>query len=170
MTTGEKTRGLRARQKAALVNAEVAAGRIMETEYLHPHEVAALLQIPRARVKRLAAAGELPAITLPNGEYRFPREALLRVIETWRSPTTRVQERKGAAAEKGELRTLVEQLAWLDGYDNDSVRAWIAEARKVLPAQVAGAVTEQEMIEVARSLSTRDLLDIVEERCNDQDR
>jgi hypothetical protein len=66
----------------AAQNAAIIAG--METDYLHPHDVANLLQVPRRRVKRMADAGLLPAIILPNGEYRFPRAVLLEVVAGWR--------------------------------------------------------------------------------------
>ena len=55
----------------------------METEYFHPHEVANLLKIPRRSVKRLADAGKLPAIVLPDGEYRFPRVELEKTLRAW---------------------------------------------------------------------------------------
>ena len=49
-------------------------------ELLTPREVDALLRYPRGRAVRLARAGLLPAVILPDGEIRFDAEKIKRVL------------------------------------------------------------------------------------------
>ena len=49
------------------------------SELLTPREIDALLRYPRGRAIKLAKAGQLPAVILPDGEIRFARDA----IEAW---------------------------------------------------------------------------------------
>lgn len=49
----------------------------METRLLKPREVDLLLRYPSGRTRRLAKAGQIPFIRLPDGEIRFDE----RVIE-----------------------------------------------------------------------------------------
>jgi len=51
-----------------------------EQELLLPREVDRLLSYPRGRAARLARAGKLPAIFLPDGEIRFDRDALAEAL------------------------------------------------------------------------------------------
>jgi hypothetical protein len=47
---------------------------------LMPREVDRILRYPRGRALRLAKAGKLPHILLPDGEIRFDRDELERAI------------------------------------------------------------------------------------------
>lgn len=47
---------------------------------LTPREVDRMLRYPRGRSLRLARAGKLPHVQLPDGEIRFSEEQLERVI------------------------------------------------------------------------------------------
>jgi hypothetical protein len=70
-----------------------------ELELLKPTEVDRLLRYPRGRSKRLALAGKLPHIALPDGEIRFVEaeiEKLLTAGTTTSGPTP-VQEESCAS-------------------------------------------------------------------------
>ena len=54
----------------------------MRERLLTPDEVDKLLRYPRGRSARLARAGRLPSIALPDGELRFDPEAIERMIAT----------------------------------------------------------------------------------------
>jgi hypothetical protein len=41
------------------------------TELLTPHELDAVLRFPRGKSAKLARAGKIPHLVLPNGEVRF---------------------------------------------------------------------------------------------------
>jgi excisionase family DNA binding protein len=45
-------------------------------EFLTPNEVAALLRVDAATVRRWCQAGRLRAVRLPTGGYRIPRSAV----------------------------------------------------------------------------------------------
>jgi excisionase family DNA binding protein len=45
------------------------------------HEVAALYRVEQKTVSRWAAAGLLPAVKTPGGQYRFPEGAVLADLE-----------------------------------------------------------------------------------------
>jgi hypothetical protein len=47
---------------------------------LHPHEVDRLLRYPRGRAARLARAGRIPFIRLPDGEIRFDQIEIERLL------------------------------------------------------------------------------------------
>ena len=47
---------------------------------LTPYETDKLLRYPRGRAVRLARAGKLPAVLLPDGEVRFRAGDLQRII------------------------------------------------------------------------------------------
>ena len=49
----------------------------MDIELLTSREVDRLLRYPHGRASRLARAGLLPAVVLPDGELRFERQAVL---------------------------------------------------------------------------------------------
>lgn len=51
---------------------------------LTPDEVDRLLRYPRGRAARLARAGLLPCIILPDGEVRFERQAIADALSTMR--------------------------------------------------------------------------------------
>lgn len=46
---------------------------------LTPGQVDAILQYPSGRAKRLARAGKLPSVTLPDGELRIPEDQIERI-------------------------------------------------------------------------------------------
>jgi len=48
---------------------------------LVPREVDRLLRYPRGRAARLAKAGQIPFIELPDGEIRFDEEVVKRLME-----------------------------------------------------------------------------------------
>jgi len=50
-------------------------------EILTPEEVDRLLRYPRGRAVKLAKAGLLPAILLPDGEVRFDRQAIVEALK-----------------------------------------------------------------------------------------
>jgi hypothetical protein len=43
----------------------------MDTTYLTPREVDVILRYPAGRTSRLARAGKIPHVTLPDGEIRI---------------------------------------------------------------------------------------------------
>ena len=47
---------------------------------LTPREVDQLFRYPRGRSAKLARAGQLPAIILPDGEVRFERQAIAQAL------------------------------------------------------------------------------------------
>ena len=49
-------------------------------ELLTPREVDQLFRYPRGRAVKLAKAGLLPAIVLPDGEIRFDHQAIANAI------------------------------------------------------------------------------------------
>ncbi|MEI7837853.1 MAG: hypothetical protein WCK05_15740 [Planctomycetota bacterium] len=53
----------------------------MPNDILTPEEVDCLLRYPRGRAVKLAKAGLLPAIILPDGEIRFDRQAISEALE-----------------------------------------------------------------------------------------
>ena len=55
---------------------------------LMPREVDRLLRYPRGRSARLAKAGKLPCITLPDGELRFDQAEIERFLSSARTPAT----------------------------------------------------------------------------------
>ena len=52
------------------------------------HEAGRLLDMPPARVTRLAKRGELPSVVLPDGEYRYLASDLEKWIKEFRRPAT----------------------------------------------------------------------------------
>jgi len=61
----------------------------MSDEILTPAETDRLLRYPRGRSVKLAKAGKLPAIFLPDGEVRFDRQAIANVLACMRNPMPR---------------------------------------------------------------------------------
>jgi hypothetical protein len=55
-------------------------------ELLTPEEVDRFFRYPRGRAARLAKAGKLSAIFLPDGEIRFDREAVAAALATMSRP------------------------------------------------------------------------------------
>jgi hypothetical protein len=55
-------------------------------ELLTPEEVDRFFRYPRGRAARLATAGKLPAVFLPDGEIRFDREAIVAALTTMSRP------------------------------------------------------------------------------------
>jgi hypothetical protein len=53
-------------------------------DLLTPEEVDRFFRYPRGRAARLAKAGKLPAIFLPDGEVRFDREAIAAAVADMR--------------------------------------------------------------------------------------
>ncbi|MBU0637644.1 MAG: helix-turn-helix domain-containing protein [Planctomycetes bacterium] len=53
----------------------------MSYEILGHRQVEAWLRLPRGSVLRWARQGLIPCIRLPNGEFRFDREALARWVD-----------------------------------------------------------------------------------------
>lgn len=58
----------------------------MATEILTPEEVDRLFRYPRGRSARLAKAGLLPALFLPDGEIRFDRQAIADALASMSKP------------------------------------------------------------------------------------
>jgi hypothetical protein len=56
----------------------------MDTTLLTPREVDLLLRYPAGRTARLARAGKIHAITLPDGELRIAQKTVERLLK----PTT----------------------------------------------------------------------------------
>ncbi len=54
------------------------------TELLKPFEVSLLLRCPELRILRLAKAGRIPHIVLPDGQIRFEKAEIDRLIEQGR--------------------------------------------------------------------------------------
>ena len=52
-----------------------------ELTLLTPRDVDRLLRWPRGRALKAARQGTLPAIVLPDGDVRFDRDELLRVLK-----------------------------------------------------------------------------------------
>jgi excisionase family DNA binding protein len=66
----------------------------MEIDHLlDASEAAILLRMGNAKVLRLAKAGGIPCVVLPDGEYRFDRSDLASWIAAHKRPTTSGQER-----------------------------------------------------------------------------
>ncbi len=59
----------------------------MDIELLKPDEVSLLLRLPEYRLKRLAKAGRIPHIVLPDGEMRFEKHEIEQLIENGRKRT-----------------------------------------------------------------------------------
>jgi hypothetical protein len=55
-------------------------------DLLTPEEVDRFFRYPRGRAARLAKAGMLPAIFLPDGELRFDREAIAAALANMSRP------------------------------------------------------------------------------------
>lgn len=51
------------------------------TQLLTPRDVDRILIYPAGRARRLAREGRLPAVTLPDGQIRFRREDIERLID-----------------------------------------------------------------------------------------
>jgi len=47
---------------------------------LVPRELDRLLRYPRGRSEKLAKAGKLPCVTLPDGEIRFDEDAIKQLL------------------------------------------------------------------------------------------
>ncbi len=52
----------------------------MSDELLLPHEVDRLLRYPKGRAQRLAKKNRLPSVVLPDGEIRFRKSDIDRLI------------------------------------------------------------------------------------------
>ena len=61
----------------------------MKDETLTPAEGDRLFRYPRGRSIRLAKAGKLPAVFLPDGEIRFDRQAIADALAGMRNPKPR---------------------------------------------------------------------------------
>ena len=68
----------------------------MLVKLLMPREVDRLFRYPRGRSLRLAKAGKLPSITLPDGEIRFDESWVNEILHSTRN--TGEQEREVANA------------------------------------------------------------------------
>lgn len=62
--------------------------------FLTPEEVDGLLRYPRGRAARLARAGKLPVIILPDGELRFSRDSILNALARMSRPAEGGQHAK----------------------------------------------------------------------------
>ena len=58
-------------------------------ELLTPEEVDRFFRYPRGRAARLAKAGKLPGVFLPDGELRFDREAIADALERMKNRPSR---------------------------------------------------------------------------------
>lgn len=54
----------------------------METRLLKPREVDLMLRYPSGRTLRLAKAGHIPFIRLPDGEIRFDRKVIEALLQS----------------------------------------------------------------------------------------
>lgn len=59
---------------------------------LMPREVDRMLRYPRGRALRLARAGQLPSVKLPDGEVRFDAEEIERVLREGSTATGEQQQ------------------------------------------------------------------------------
>ena len=56
----------------------------MNTELLKPNEVGLLLRLQERRLIRLAKSGRIPHIVLPDGNIRFEKTEIERLVEKGR--------------------------------------------------------------------------------------
>ena len=65
----------------------------MDTNFrlLSAHEAAVLLNMLSARVKKLAKAGVVPHVVLPDGEIRFIESELVDWVRTHRRPDSKAK-------------------------------------------------------------------------------
>jgi predicted site-specific integrase-resolvase len=61
---------------------------VMDYELLKPSEVSLLLRWQERRLLRLAKLGQIPHIVLPDGEIRFEKSEIDRLIEQGRRRAT----------------------------------------------------------------------------------
>jgi predicted site-specific integrase-resolvase len=64
---------------------------------LTPAQVDAILQYPSGRARRLARAGRMPCVLLPDGELRIPEDAVERIVNGEPAAPGRVEPKGGPA-------------------------------------------------------------------------
>jgi len=59
----------------------------MNVNLLKPREVDLLFRYPAGRTLRLAKAGKIPFVRLPDGEFRFDEQEIQKILEARQRPT-----------------------------------------------------------------------------------
>jgi predicted site-specific integrase-resolvase len=71
---------------------------------LTPSQVDAILQYPSGRSARLARAGKMPCVLLPDGEIRIPEEAVERIVNGEPTAAGAAETEDGPAEDGGGRR------------------------------------------------------------------
>ena len=85
----------------------------LDNPLLTPREVSQLFRYPRGRAVKLAKAGLLPAIFLPDGEVRFERKAVIEALTKMSNHATIANTERKFVSALGLSNILGLPLAWL---------------------------------------------------------